>query len=189
MSAPEETAAPETMAVPESWPAREYFSRAEVVEAIQSLTSVEKTKLLRYAMVKAAQTPYEGVDLLQETLTRCLEGRRAWPTDVCAVDFLCGVTKSIASEWTKPLPVESLEDEEHAIGEEERNAIAIRREERHAVGRIDAGKIVKLFADDVIAQRIIIGIMEGVRGEELQQSSGLNKVEYESKREENTAAA
>jgi hypothetical protein len=47
---------------------------------------------------------------------------------------------------------------------------------------IDMAKIVAMFADDLVAQKIVIAMMEGARGEELQRSSGLGKVEYESKR-------
>ena len=47
---------------------------------------------------------------------------------------------------------------------------------------IDSAKIVAMFADDLVAQKIVLGMMEGVRGEELQRSSGLDKIEFESKR-------
>ena len=47
---------------------------------------------------------------------------------------------------------------------------------------IDSAKIVAMFADDLVAQKIVFGMMEGARGEELQRSSGLGNVEYESKR-------
>ena len=170
MSALEEPAAPHTMAVPDSRPERDCLSSAEVFEAIQSLTDVQQTKLLKYATIKAAQTPYEGVDLLQETLARCLAGRRPWPRDVSVLNFLCGVTRSIASEWTRDPPPDP--SEEPCPEDEEGNVI----------GRIDAHRIIKLFDDDAIAQRIVISIMEGVRGEELRRLSGLNKIDYASKR-------
>jgi hypothetical protein len=150
---------------------REYFSPAEVFEAIQSLTDVTKTKLLKYATVKAAQTPYEGHDLFHEALTRCLEeGRRRWPKDLPLLKFLGGVIRSIASEWKEVPPSDP--HQELDLGDGERNTIA----------RIEADKMIKLFDDDAIAKRIVIGIMSGVRGEELRKSSGLNEIDYESKR-------
>ena len=50
------------------------------------------------------------------------------------------------------------------------------------IAKIDALKIVMLFDDDPVAQKIVVGMMEGARGEELEQASGLDKTEYESKR-------
>jgi hypothetical protein len=177
MSAPEEMAAPEetvgtgTVAVSESRPIREYLSRTEVAEAIRSLTDAEKTKLMKYARIQAAKTPYDGEDLFQEALTRCLEqGRRPWPRDVPVLGFLAGVTKSIASEWKDdPSPDPTGEP---SSGDEELKAIA----------RIDTDKVIKLFDDDLIAQSIVISMIFGARGEELRRSSGLSEIEYESKR-------
>jgi hypothetical protein len=50
------------------------------------------------------------------------------------------------------------------------------------IASIDSAKIVAMFADDFVAQKIVLGMIQGARGEELQLSSGLGKVEYESKR-------
>jgi DNA-directed RNA polymerase specialized sigma24 family protein len=171
MAAPEETVATGTIAVSESRPIREYLSRTEVAEAIRSLTDAEKTKLMKYARIQAAKTPYDGEDLFQEALTRCLEqGRRPWPRDVSVLGFLAGVTKSIASEWKDdPSPDPTGEP---SSGDEELKAIA----------RIDTDKVIKLFDDDLIAQSIVISMIFGARGEELRRSSGLSEIEYESKR-------
>jgi hypothetical protein len=47
---------------------------------------------------------------------------------------------------------------------------------------IEVKRIMSLIDDDPIAQKIVVGMMEGARGEELQQASGLSPTEYESKR-------
>jgi hypothetical protein len=167
MSALEQPAAIGTWTVSETRLGRENLSAAEVFVAIQSLTDEEQTKLLKFAILKSVQTPYDGKDLIQETLTRCLEGRRLWPRDVPVFGFLCGVMKSIASEWkedSRPDPPVEPDPEDEAIR------------------RIDAHKFIRLFDDDAIAQSIVISMMLGARGEELRQSSGLNEVDYESKR-------
>ena len=39
-----------------------------------------------------------------------------------------------------------------------------------------------MFADDAVAQKLVVGMMEGARGLELWESSGLTKTDYESKR-------
>jgi hypothetical protein len=73
MSAVEQPAAFGTWTVSETRLGREHLSAAEVFVAIQSLTDEEQTKLLKFAILKSVQTPYDGKDLIQETLTRCLE--------------------------------------------------------------------------------------------------------------------
>jgi hypothetical protein len=44
------------------------------------------------------------------------------------------------------------------------------------------GIMSSLFGDDLIAQKIVMGMVDGERGEELEQASGLSPTEYESKR-------
>jgi len=55
-------------------------------------------------------------------------------------------------------------------------------EERRAIAGLDVAKIIALFDDDPAAQAIMRGMMEGARGAELQELSGLDKTDYESKR-------
>jgi RNA polymerase sigma-70 factor (ECF subfamily) len=43
-------------------------------------------------------------------------------------------------------------------------------------------RIKILFDDDRIAQNILLGMMNGIRGEDLQRATGLSPTEYESKR-------
>jgi hypothetical protein len=43
-------------------------------------------------------------------------------------------------------------------------------------------KIIKAFDDDPIAQKILVAIMKGARGEELLKLSGLSPTDYASKR-------
>ena len=47
---------------------------------------------------------------------------------------------------------------------------------------IDLERIMVLFDDDPIAQKILKGMEDGARGKDLQQASGLSPTEYESKR-------
>ena len=48
--------------------------------------------------------------------------------------------------------------------------------------RVDVLRVLSLFDDDPIAQQIVLGLMEGTRGDELLASSALSAVEYQSKR-------
>jgi DNA-directed RNA polymerase specialized sigma24 family protein len=157
-----------TAAGPE--PAAAVLSAAEAAAAVRSLTATDKTALIKIAWLYARKTPYDHEDLLQEALCRVLAGTRAWPRDLAAVPFLWGVVRSIASEWKRQPP-----DPEPERADPD-------GEERRRIAGIDAVRIVALFADDPVAQIIVRGMMEGARGQELQELSGLDKTDYESKR-------
>jgi len=148
------------------------LSLAEAEAAIRALTDDDKASLMTIAAMYARKTPYDREDLLQEALCRVLSGLRAWPRDLAAVPFLWGVVRSIASEWMKKTKPPKILPEGADPASEERRAIA----------GLDVVKILALFDDDAAAQIIVRGMMEGARGQELQELSGLDKTGYESKR-------
>jgi len=153
---------------PES-PAENYTS-AEILEAVKTLTAQHKTALVKLAKVYAMKTSFGHEDLLQEACMRVLDGRREWPRNVAVVPFLAGVMRSIAWDWQAERYHESAKVDD------------IVYEDQAAAARIDARKIIALFDDDPIAQKMIIALLDGARGEELRKLSGLTKTEYESKR-------
>jgi hypothetical protein len=146
------------------------MSQPEVADAIARLTDGEKTAVMKIARLYARKTPYDPQDLIHEALARILGGRRVWPKGANTTFFLGGVIRSIAWEWKSEQPPEGRETTDVAV--QERNAIAV----------IDAAKIISLFDDDAVAKKMVLGMMDGARGEELQAISGLGKTEYESKR-------
>jgi DNA-directed RNA polymerase specialized sigma24 family protein len=113
---------------------------------------------------------YDHRDLVQETFARLLSGRRVWPRDANNVVFLGGVIRSIAWEWKREQPVDLTAATDVAVPA------------RNANAAIDAARIVSLFDDDPVAKKMVVAMMDGARGEELQSISGLGKTEYESKR-------
>jgi len=151
-------------------PAAAILSPAEAGAAIRSLADADKIALLKVARLYAKKTPYDHEDLLQEAICRVLSCKRAWPRDLAPLPFLWGVVRSIAWEWRKETP-----DAPPDLGDPE-------GEERRAIASLDVAKIIALFDDDPAAQIIVRGMMEGARGQELQDLSGLDKTDYESKR-------
>jgi RNA polymerase sigma-70 factor (ECF subfamily) len=143
---------------------------AEAKRLLSALTAGDKAAVMKVARLHAWKTPYDHEDLIQEAFVRVLDGRRDWPLDVHPAVFLAGVIRSIAWEWRSD---SSQEDAD--IGDEG-------HEERRSMAKIDAMKVLDLFNDDPVAQKLVAGLMEGARGEELQAASGLDKTEYESKR-------
>jgi DNA-directed RNA polymerase specialized sigma24 family protein len=151
-------------------PAAAILSPAEAGAAIRSLTAADKIALTKIARLYAKKTPYDHEDLLQEAICRVLAGTRAWPRHLATLPFLWGVVRSIAWEWKKELPDTPSDGADPAS------------EERRAIAGLDVIKIIALFDDDPAAQIIVRGMMEGARGQELQDLSGLDKTDYESKR-------
>jgi DNA-directed RNA polymerase specialized sigma24 family protein len=146
------------------------YTAADIAQAIKTLTVQQKTALTKLARAYAMKTSFSHEDLLQEALMRVLDGRREWPRIIDAVPFLAGVMRSIAWDWRT-------ERRNESIGTTE-----IGYEDHAAAARIDIRKLIALFDDDPIAQRMVIALMDGARGEELRELSGLTSTEYESKR-------
>ena len=146
------------------------YSQAEIAQAIESLAVEHKTALIKAARVYARRTVYGHEDLIQEAFMRVLDGRREWPRGLHVVPFLCGVMRSIAWDWRVENRHEGVEAEPTSS------------EEGHAIARLDAQRVIELFKDDPIAQKILIGMVDGARGEDLRELTGLTRTEYESKR-------
>jgi DNA-directed RNA polymerase specialized sigma24 family protein len=146
------------------------LSHAELIAILQALTEADKIALMKIARLYARRTPFDPDDLLQEAICRVLSGKRVWARGAPFRSFLAGVMRSVAWEWKSEPRGEVVDAPDSRCGE---SAV---------MASIDMAKIVMIFADDLVAQKIVIGMMEGARGEELQSSSGLGKVEYESKR-------
>jgi len=148
----------------------ETYTPAEVSQAIRYLSTEQKTLLVKIAKAYVWKTSYGYEDLIQEALARVLEGKRAWPRNLPIVVFLRGVMRSIASDWTPENHDDTVDVDE--IGYVNHSAAA----------RIDAQKMLALFDDDPIAQRIFVAMLEGAKGEELRVLSGLAQKDYETKR-------
>jgi DNA-directed RNA polymerase specialized sigma24 family protein len=145
-------------------------SQSELVMAIAQLPAGEKIAIMKIARLYARGTPYDHEDLIHEAFARVLEGRRTWPSHIGATMFFGGVLRSIAWEWRYDRRCEAAPaDVASAVG-------------HVADAMLDAEKILAIFEDDPVAQRIVLAMMDGARGEELQAVSGLGKREYESKR-------
>ena len=148
------------------------LSRAEIDNAIKLLTAAEKTKIIKIAAEYAKMTPYEAKDLYQEAWLRAIDGRRKWPRGLPATKFFWGVMRSIAWEWKRNPLNKDIEDniEDPTAGE------------RKLLDRNHVMEIIEAFDDDPIAQKIVVAMMKGARGEELLKLSGLSPTDYESKR-------
>jgi RNA polymerase sigma-70 factor (ECF subfamily) len=147
------------------------LTAAEQIAVINSLTAAEQTALMKIAKHYAkVRIQFDPENLVHDAICRVLDGRRAWPKEVPATVFLGRVVRIIAWEWESDLP-----DPEINTGDEGAGG-------RGTLAKIDVMKIIALFDDDPVAQKIVIAMMDGTGGEELEQLSGLNSTEYETKR-------
>jgi DNA-directed RNA polymerase specialized sigma24 family protein len=168
-------------------------SEAEVKDAVQALQDQELVRLRSIARALARFSPIAADDLLQEAFCRALDRSRRWPIDVDAVPFLAGIMRSISSDAAKAAhrrPEQSLE----VMAESGRDwpaevptaeQVLINAEEDEArIVRAGAAKrtVVDLFGDDLAAQIIVEGMMEGLDGEDLRVLTGLDKTAFASKR-------
>lgn len=96
---------------------KEIASQQDIEEAISKLTQANLLRLRRFAELRIAglgkySKGYTWQSLLNESITRTLDGRRTW--DKNAVDFiglLIGVIRSISSHWIEESTIGTDDDE------------------------------------------------------------------------------
>ena len=113
-------------------------------------------------------------DLLQESVTRILLGKRAVPEGVAVVAFVAGVMRSLRSEhWqrirkTTPHGSELIDP---AAGPE-----------RALIAQQELAAIQGLFADDAVALTILEGLAGGLTADEIRDAAQLSDTDYASAR-------
>jgi DNA-directed RNA polymerase specialized sigma24 family protein len=155
------------------------LSDAEIRKDIASLTAGERTKLIKNASYYLwIEEPDE---LFQEALFRVLAGKRKWPRDLEKLRFLAGVIKSIAGDRAREQA-----KREQAKKRREAGRPGLRDYEGKGARGMQAGldleRIMTLFNDDPIAQKMLMLMADGTRGEDIARAVGLSPTEYESKR-------
>jgi hypothetical protein len=163
------------------------LSEAEIYSEISSLTAGERTRLIRIASYYGRISFEEPDELVHEAICRVLDGKREWPRGLERLGFLAGVIKSIAGDL-KRAQRQALKrivplDEGREVGEARRGLMDYEGTEARGIrAKLDVKRIMTYFEDDPIAQKILMGMAGGTRGEDLEQASGLSPTEYESKR-------
>jgi len=178
------------MAPGQNAPATSELTPAEAAAAIRTLTDVGWVRLRKIARAFALSRPADADDLLQRAMMRTLEGKRRCPRDVDIIKFLADVMRSIASDWAKArrrrpdhraVPLEGGPDDPPIDPPEDRPDQEEQLIEAEEAARLRQ-RVIDLFADDVEAQVMVEGIMEGMEGEALRATTGLDKTAFASKR-------
>lgn len=165
------------------------LSRVEIEEAINALSTAGWVRLRKVAERYSYRQSLSAEDLLQEAFTRAIDGSRNCPRNVDVVRFLAETMRSVASDALKALSRQpelhsmssvSEDEPEFDAPDESLNAEQVMIDDQEA-SRIREG-ILSLFEDDAVAQVIIEGDMEGMKGEEIRELAELNLTAFASKR-------
>lgn len=164
--------------------------RDEIEEAIRTLPSAGWVRLRQIARWYCRGGPLESDDLLQQAFERTLNGSRHCPASVDIVTFFAGVMQSIASDaakgWRRHPERQTVSLMDDAVGVALDPPECRPNAEQELVGRQETAHInkaiVDLFGDDLVAQVLVEGMMEGMEGEELRATTGLGRTGFASKR-------
>jgi DNA-directed RNA polymerase specialized sigma24 family protein len=158
--------------------------------AVKLVTDCDLLRLKVIARLHGRSLPPDlsWADLIQEALTRVLDGSRAIPPGVAPVAFLAGVMRSIKAEhWRRRRRAieqrPALASEYQLVAPETVEACdPLPDPERWLIAAQQLEAIGMLFAHDPVALQIIAGLGDGLTAEEIRRSLGMTKTEYDSAR-------
>src|SRR5262249_43568923 len=159
-----------------------------------SIGDADAVRLEKIARRLSRNGPPEWEDLVQMALTRALDGTRRCPREVDLVRFLAEAMRSIASDSAKArkrkpelrlVPKTGGGDNDDGFTEFDFADPSPNAEETLAEEQeldLIRGHVIALFGEDLIAQTIIEGEMDGMEAHELQELTNLDPTAYASKR-------
>lgn len=140
---------------------------AEFREALQSLSSAQLNRLALQSEAFASGLPMTGEDLLQEAVSRTLEGSRSYCPDVDVSTYLSNAMRSIASaEREKARRQEPLGDPSDESSGIHRIASPERSPEETAIRRIDGAEALARLREMLSGDQDALALLEG-RSEDL----------------------
>jgi DNA-directed RNA polymerase specialized sigma24 family protein len=159
----------------------------EIRAQIEAFTDVDWFRVRKTAEYWARAYDANADDVMNDALERALDGSRQCPQDVTIFKFLAGAMRSISSGDRKARRCRA---EIHLVAEDgslvvdptdDRPNAAEAAQSREETARIRQA-VLGLFDDDLAAQTIVEGDMDGIEGEELRDLTGLDAKAFASKR-------
>ena len=145
--------------------------------ALAALSEEDLLRLRAIAKLRARSLP-DGMswsDLLHEAVLRALTGTRPWPPGVSLLAFLAGVMRSLCDEqWRRHRREDRLPILHGSGGADD--------PERACTAAEALAAILRLFASDKAALKVIKGLINGMAAEEIRRHYGLTAVEYDTTR-------
>jgi DNA-directed RNA polymerase specialized sigma24 family protein len=181
----------------------EFHDPEEFATAMLALTSVEKVRLRKAQQIYARPPLVEGSDLLHEMYARVFERSRRWRIGEDVLGFAIGVMRSLADEATKkgrreqvtaspgsrhsgePVVTElGMANRAGVVGDVHRSVTPednlIAADEGRLIAAYRQGALEAL-ADDEAALLLFEGMLDGMKGRELQVLTGLDDTAFASK--------
>lgn len=156
---------------------------AEVRQAIENLSNIDKLRLLRVAARYSLGSGLEPGDLVQDALVAALAGTRKCPSDVSVMVFLYGAIKSIAnaklaSPWHGRR--DSLNEDQDS--QPKIDPASGREVVREVAAEQGLKVLFEAFEGNEVAQMVLLAVADGCNPAEIQQACSLTPVEYDSTR-------
>lgn len=154
---------------------------AEIHDSIAAMSEADTARLVTAAQALSRLCGLDPEDLLQEALTRALEGTRTCERGTSFVPFICGVMKSFVSQENEARkagfrPTVLVRDAQPVLPDVPANDPS---PEQSAISAVDdrplLAEIEAAAVGDEQVQILIEGIYEGMRGEKLQELLGVDE--------------
>ena len=167
----------------------EHLSVDEIRQALSELTDAQMARIEKSARL-FSRHPTLPEDLIQTAFERALAGTRKCPQNLPIDRFFAGVIRSIADSEAN-----RLENKQQLVPIEEdplpeSSGVTPPDPKPHAEAKMVAdaqykglqNATLELFDDDEDAQLLLLGVMAGLEGRNLQEETGLTPTEFNSKR-------
>lgn len=165
---------------------RDTLAKEDVRARIQGLTTPDHLRLKAASRYLTLGSRQEPADLLNEAILRSLDGVRQCPSDIPIVLFLINVMRSILfseRQQAKLLPrMESLGAPDSEAGvtctipSRDRNQEELLLAEEDSAARLQA--LDDLFKDDDEARLVVMGDLEGMPAQEIQEMMKISAGAY-----------
>jgi DNA-directed RNA polymerase specialized sigma24 family protein len=177
-------------AVPESGPS---LAPAEVEAQLQALPAADWRRAQSIASAFCGGlTGWSSMDLLQETVTRFLEGRRTWPAGVHPLVVLKSAMHSIASNARKHNELNPVDDTVTLATFDTADAgtvavtavygVVSTTPEDSTAGKQELAAVYAVVAGDEELEFLVMAWADGLRGDEAATELGWDKKTYEAAR-------
>jgi DNA-directed RNA polymerase specialized sigma24 family protein len=161
---------------------------ADAASAIQALSETDLVRLKALARLWSRGLPggIGWADVLHEAIVRVLDGSRPWPPGVPILAFLSGVMRSICHDhWRRVRHEQKLlvsRDDRAQSGPSAEPADAAADPERVAAAVAGLAEIIRLFAGDAVALKIIDGMAGGLTAAEICSAYDISTLDYDTAR-------
>jgi DNA-directed RNA polymerase specialized sigma24 family protein len=154
---------------------------AEIHDSIATMSEADAARLVAAAQAFSRLCGLDPEELLQEAMTRALEGTRTCERGTSLVPFICGVMKSFVSQENEARkagfrPKVLVRDGQPVLPDVPANDPS---PEQSAISAVDdrplLAEIEAAAAGDEQIQLLIEGIYDGMRGEKLQGLLGIDE--------------